>query len=216
MRKIPCLFVREFFGGLPPSLTEEVTPGCEWALAGKGIATRKWDGTACMVKNGNLYKRYDYKAQRRTKALPEGAIPCDPEPDEMTGHWPHWVPVTVAKEDRWHRLAWRHHQVLCYGTFELIGPMINGNREDVSGLEFRAHGADRIRIKIETAGHHGREIPWTFHTIKAILSMLPFEGIVFHHVDDDTRRCKIRRKDYGLPWPVHGDHYDTDVGGKVC
>jgi hypothetical protein len=93
MKKIPCLFQREFRPreggrGVEAVLLETVTPGLEWVLAGEGIATRKWDGTACMVRDGALWRRYDAK---RDKPAPSGGIPCD-EPDEKTGHWPHWVP----------------------------------------------------------------------------------------------------------------------------
>lgn len=49
MKKIPCLFVREFSGPRDSHITEAVTPGCEWVLASEGISTRKRDGTACAV-----------------------------------------------------------------------------------------------------------------------------------------------------------------------
>lgn len=39
----------------------EVTPGCEWVLAGEGIPTRKFDGSACMIENQQMFKRYDAK-----------------------------------------------------------------------------------------------------------------------------------------------------------
>lgn len=44
MKKIPCLFVREFHPradgrGQDFTLIDPVTPGLEWVLAGDGIAT---------------------------------------------------------------------------------------------------------------------------------------------------------------------------------
>ena len=59
MRKIPSLFKRDYEG--TRLVYDEVVPGSEWVLAGEGVATRKWDGTACMVRDGRLYKRYDCK-----------------------------------------------------------------------------------------------------------------------------------------------------------
>lgn len=59
MKKIPTLFVREFFPCHKVKITDQVTPGCEWALAGEGVATRKMDGTCTMVQGGKLFKRYD-------------------------------------------------------------------------------------------------------------------------------------------------------------
>ena len=57
MKKIPTLFVREFENHKIIRVTEQVTPGMEWVLNGDGIATIKWDGTCCMIKNGELYKQ---------------------------------------------------------------------------------------------------------------------------------------------------------------
>lgn len=60
MRKIPRLFVLDRVA--PERLiVNSVTPGCEWVLAGEGVATVKWDGTACLWDRGHLFKRYDAK-----------------------------------------------------------------------------------------------------------------------------------------------------------
>jgi len=48
-----------------------------------------------------------------------------------------------------------------------------------------------------------REVPHeprTFAQLRAFLTMSRIEGIVFHH--PDGRMAKIKRRDYGLPWPV--------------
>src|SRR5262245_46364429 len=102
MIKMPCLFIREFSGRNSFVITEQVTPGCEWVLAGEGSASRKRDGTACFFKGGQLWKRYDAKKDKKTgeyKPPPAGAIPCA-EPDSVTGHWPHWAPL--MEHDYWH------------------------------------------------------------------------------------------------------------------
>ena len=108
MRKMPCLFVREFHDPSRATITREVTPGCEWVLTGEGSASRKWDGSACAVIDRLLYKRYDAKKDRTTGAYklpPRGAIPCD-APDPMTGHWPHWVLVDNSNPaDKYHTEA---------------------------------------------------------------------------------------------------------------
>ena len=54
MRKIISLFQRNYDGDR--LVRNEVVPGAEWVLAGEGIATRKYDGTCCMVRDGKLYK----------------------------------------------------------------------------------------------------------------------------------------------------------------
>ena len=183
MKKIPCLFQRDFTDRRKPVLLDIVTPGCEWVLAGEGVATRKWDGTACMIQNGVLFARYDAK---KGKIPPPGAIPCDPEPDPITGHWPHWTP-TEGPQYQWHREAFTGP--LMDGTYELVGPKVNGNPEHLERHILVRHGMDGVLI-------YGRGFP----DLKAWLETAPFEGIVFHRSNGDM--AKIRRDDFGFSWPV--------------
>jgi hypothetical protein len=183
MKKIPCLFQRVFNGHRAAEITRKVTPGCEWVLAGEGTASRKWDGTACAVIGGVLHKRYDAK---RGKPAPENGVPCQ-DPDPVTGHWPHWVPVDRSNPaDKHHLAAWATHGPLPDGTYELIGPQINGNPEGVGELWFHAHGDCVL------------EPERTFDGLRWFLEVRLIEGIVFAH--SDGRMCKIRRDDFGLPW----------------
>lgn len=193
MKKMPCLFQRDFTDKRRPVLLHDVTPGCEWVLAGEGIATRKWDGTACMVREGKLYKRYDAK---NGKPAPENGIPCD-DPDPVTGHWPHWIPVGDEPESKWHREAcrasdergevmWRQS-----GTYELCGPHFNGNPEGLPYEKFMEHGKCTLHVP-----------HLSFAGIREFLAVTNMEGIVFWK--DGEPRCKIRRGDYGLPWGAKG------------
>lgn len=184
MEKIPCLFERVFDGPRNATLLETVTPGCEWVIGGEGVASLKWDGTACMVRDGRLYKRYDAK---RGKAPPMNAIPCQ-EPDPVTGHWPHWVPVNDgAPEDKHHAKTWAmtgdHVED---GTYELVGPPINGNPEGLTDCALRRHGDTVFQVERTFAG------------LREFLAANRIEGIVFHH--PDGRMCKIRRNDFGIEW----------------
>src|SRR5688572_32673379 len=99
MKKIISLFQRNY--ETDRLVRDEVTPGAEWVINGEGVATRKWDGTCCMIKEGVLYKRYDAK---HGKTPPEGFLPAQ-EPDPVTGHWPGWLKVGNGKEDKYHREA---------------------------------------------------------------------------------------------------------------
>jgi hypothetical protein len=183
MKKIPCLFQRVFNGHRAADITAEVTPGCEWVIAGEGAASRKWDGTACAVIYGVLHKRYDAK---RGKPAPTSGIPCQ-EPDPVTGHWPHWVPVSVqSPADKHHVVAWSSVGGLPDGTYELVGPAINGNPEQATELAFKAHGDVAL------------DVPRTFDGLREYLAENDIEGIVFAH--PDGRACKIRRNDFGFAW----------------
>lgn len=193
MIKIPCLFKRDFTDRKNPILLREVTPGCEWVLAGEGVATRKWDGTACLVKNNKLYARLDCK---HGKPVPAGAIPCTPAPDPVTGHWPHWILVEDQPDLKWHREAWVRmgpgqpapdgtEWIAPDGTYELCGPKVQSNPEG-----FKAH----VLIP------HGKDVfpcPRDFDAIREWLRPLDIEGVVFHRDNGDM--CKIRKDDYGMP-----------------
>lgn len=197
MKKMPCLFVREFHGKQSFTLTREVTPGCEWVLAGEGVASIKRDGTACLVKDGQLFKRYDAKRDRRTgeyKAPPAGAIPCD-DPDPVTGHWPHWVAVDLGNPaDKWHAQAWyAYAAALADGTYELCGPHFNANPEGFEAERFIRHGSEVVHLP---------DGEFAFDWLRSFLVSNAIEGLVFAH--PDGRFAKIRRKDFSLEWPVKG------------
>ncbi len=188
MKKMPCLFVREFHDHRSFTLTTAVTPGCEWVLAGEGTASRKRDGTACAVVGGRLYGRYDAK---RGKTPPPHCIPCD-DPDPVTGHHPHWEPVGDQPKFKWHAEAWR--AVVGVGglpdaTYELIGPMVSANPERQPTHVFVCHGTEELCLPYRT-----------FDDIQRYLAATPIEGVVFAH--PDGRFAKIRRKDFGLAWPA--------------
>src|SRR6185503_7464196 len=125
----------------------------EWVVAGEGIATEKFDGTACLVQGGKLFKRYDAKQQptqpaapgqstpklKAPKPLPAGFVPTQ-DPDPVTGHWPGWVPVGDGPEDKWYRTVLADAAVLPDGTYELIGPKFQTNPHKRETHELIRHG----------------------------------------------------------------------------
>ena len=56
MKKIPTLFERVYDNHKIVGITDKVTPGMEWVLAGEGTATVKYDGSCCAVIDGKFYK----------------------------------------------------------------------------------------------------------------------------------------------------------------
>ena len=93
MKKIGTLFKKD-----PNDLgrvINEINPENQWVFDGEAIATRKFDGTATAIINGELYKRYDVKKGRQ---VPDGAIPCQ-EADAITGHHPHWLKCDRNKNE---------------------------------------------------------------------------------------------------------------------
>ena len=185
MKKIPTLFERIYENHNVVGITTKVTPGMEWVLNGEGVATVKIDGSCTMVLDGKLYKRYDAK---KGKKPPEGAIPCC-EPDQTTGHWPHWVETKANNPaDKWYCNAFINTPQTPNGTYEAIGPHFQGNPYGLSGDILETHGKKII------------EVERTFDGIRNYLLEHNIEGIVFWK--DGEPKCKIKRKDFGFEWPL--------------
>jgi hypothetical protein len=179
MKKIPTIFERDWNGNRA-LVVNEVHEGCEWVFAGEGVATRKIDGTCCMVRSGTLYKR---------RELREGdAVPTDFESvgyDDETKKTVGWVPVGCGSEDKWYREALKRG-VPPDGTYELVGPKVQGNPEHYANHEFVSHG--------QTDTYD--DVPRTFDGLREWMKGRDIEGIVFHH--PDGRMAKIKLRDFGL------------------
>ena len=157
------------------------------------MATEKVDGAACAVINGRLWKRYDAK---KGKTPPADAIACCPSPDPVTGHWPHWVLVDAHnRADRWFVRAYINTPWIedwDDWTFEAVGVHFQGNPYGLDDDFLEPHG--RIKIK---------DCPRSFEGIREWLRVHEVEGIVFW--EGGEPRCKIKRSDFGFPWPVRGE-----------
>jgi hypothetical protein len=190
MQKIISLFQRNYDGdGL---VRDEVVPGAEWVVAGEGHATRKFDGTCCMVQGGKLFKRYDAK---KGKTPPPGFIPAQ-EPDPVTGHYPGWIEVSPARpDDRWHLEAWHMADNGRYanGTYELCGPKVQGNPEKEYLVSL---GCGPLHALIPHGHYLIADAPRDFAGLRDYLRDADMEGIVWHH--PDGRMVKIKVKDFGL------------------
>ena len=194
MNKIPTLFVRD-----PANMsrvTREVTPGCEWVLAGEGIPTRKRDGANVRVVlsnfHGQVLAQYDKRRNVTRKERAEGKEPG-------------YVPVNSDDPgDKWLMEALRGTDMSAWplGSHpcEALGEKIQG------GVEGTAYRLYPFLLRPETLypednGHGLLEKPWTYDSIEAFLrgNGRPMEGIVWHH--PDGRMAKIKSRDFGIKWP---------------
>ena len=189
MKKIISLFVRDF-SCMPAEITREVTPGAEWVTRGEGVATLKWDGTAALWKDGKLWGRFDAK---RGKTPPAGWVECGP-PDAVTGHHPGWVVIGDEPQNRWHREAavkgcdFDGDPLEDGATYEVIGAKVQGNPYNLTSHLLARHG-NFLLLKA----------PRDFDSLRHYFAENVIEGIVWHHADG--RMVKIKRRDFGLPWP---------------
>lgn len=188
MKKIPCLFIRNYETG---ELTTEINPECQWVANGFGVPSRKFDGSACLVKDGLLYRRYDAKAG---KPWPDGFIPAQEACDALTGHFPGWILVGLDPQDKWHMQALSNQSHLFNGTYELIGPKVQSDAE----REYRMaqQNDERMHILVPHGNFGLADWPRTREYLMLQLASLDIEGIVWHH--PDGRMCKITKKALGL------------------
>lgn len=182
MQKIPSLFERDWHGDR--QARDQVTPGCEWVVAGEGRPTRKWDGTCCLIRGGKFFKRYEVK--KGGTAPPDFEPACEVDP--VTGKQQGWVPVGDGPQDQWHREAFASEvRNIIDGTYELVGPKVQGNPEGFHSHHILAHGYN---------DYDSSEVPVAFHELKEWLGARDIEGIVWHH--PDGRMCKVKKRDFGL------------------
>lgn len=178
MKKIPTMFERDWEGDRS-RVIDKPHPDCGWVFAGEGRATRKLDGTCCMIRGGKLYKRRELRAGDKEPPLFERA-----DHDEETGKTVGWVPCDIGAEDKWHMSAFEKEPGLPDGTYELIGPKVQGNPENWMGHQLIHHGS----IAED-------DVPRTFDGLRDWLAAQDIEGIVFHH--PDGRMAKIKLRDFG-------------------
>jgi len=177
MKKIPTLFLRD---DRTHQVVNERTQGTDWVLDPMTIATRKWDGTACLWWNDKLFKRRTVPIDEK---WPEGFSHVGLGSEN--GKIPGWIPITP--DDKWHHEALNgmHYHLARRGTFELVGPKINGNPEGYEKHVLIRHG------DVVYDGIH-----FEFLALRDWLMGVEIEGLVFYH--PDGRMAKIKKKDFGL------------------
>lgn len=180
MKKVPTIFKRDWDGDRS-RVVDAPNPKCLWVFQGEGVATRKYDGTSCLIRDGKLFRRRELKSGQ--------SVPPDFEVadvDEETGKTVGWVPIGDGPEDRWHREAFARALAVVDGTYELIGPHVQGNPEGAAEDILVPHAlADRLD-----------DAPRTFIALADWLGGKNIEGIVWHH--PDGRMAKIKLRDFGL------------------
>ena len=178
MKKIPTIFRRN--PDNPREILNEPHPDCQWVFSGEGIATQKYDGTCVMINLKGYFKRREVK---KGKITPVDFVEIDH--DKVTGKKVGWVPIKQDDpNDKYHILAFIPG--LSDGTYELLGPKVQGNVEKIG---------THVLIKHSTAKIFS-DVPRTFEELKQWLSPIDIEGIVFHH--PDGRMGKIKKKDFNL------------------
>ena len=184
MQKIISLFQRNYDGDR--QVRDEVVPGAEWVQEGEGIATVKWDGTCCMIQDGWFFRRHTVRKGKTAPPHWEAAAGVDP----VTGKQAGWVPVNNSPSDCYHREGLTNSRnvtvgALGNGTYELVGPKVQGNPEGLDRHRLMRHGMARLP-----------GFPRDFAGIRLAFQEEDIDGVVWHH--PDGRMVKIKCRDFGL------------------
>jgi len=191
VKKIPTLFVRD-----PEDrsrVLDQITPGCEWVMAGEGRPTVKWDGTCVMLdENGRWWARREVKPGKQP---PPGYLVV--QHDEVTGKTVGWEPVHQSPFEKYFVEAYDNSggNTLTPGTYELVGPKINSRssyRPDYLPVHLlMQHGWTPLSARLEAGA-----TPLTFTDLRELMRQWPYEGIVWHHPRGDM--AKLKRCDFGF------------------
>lgn len=186
MNKIPTMFKRD--PDNRSTVLPEILPECQWVLDGEGVITRKWEGTCVMLDDeGNWWARREVK-KNKTSPPNYMYISTDKNSGAMMGY----EPIQQSSFAGPHEEALRSmpRNIWDTGTYELVGPKINGNPEGVEIHTLLSHDdAPRFKAKFER----------TFEDLKALVIELGleegWEGIVVHH-EDGQRMAKLKFRDF--------------------
>lgn len=211
MKKIPTLFERD------PAKRYQVVPrltlNCEWVLRGDGFTTIKLDGVNVKVEAGGRLLR---RLRPATGASEAAYVPFLEEDSDYP----------QVKEAYANAVKTSYTNSLREGIYEVYGPKIEGNHQQVTEhMMIRIAPVDsQLMISTLTAGIKrgvGVAVETFFDSVKACLIDSPdIEGIVFHQESGGVpiAMAKIKRKDFGLAWPVQAgtkEGTDAGVGGAI-
>jgi hypothetical protein len=175
MRKIPTLFARD-----PDDMrhvTRHVNPAAKWVLDGDSIATRKFDGTCTMLDDGGRW--WARREVKPGKPFPPGYV--EEETDPNTGKTVGWEPIEQSSFVK--AFSSVEQPPTEPGTYELVGPKVNGNPEGYDTHQLVPHGAWVLD-----------DVPLDFDDLAEWLHAHDYEGIVWHH--PDGRMAKLKKRDF--------------------
>lgn len=175
MRKIPTVYVRD--ADDRSKVTDTVHPDCLWVLAGEGVPTRKYDGTCVMYDGDHWWARREVKPN---KAAPDGYV--EVAFDAVTGKRVGWEPIEQSPFAKAFVAALDTVAMPGPGTYELVGPKVNGNPERAAFHMLLSHADAEVHAHPE----------WAPKDLVRGVAAAGWEGIVWHHPDGRMAKLKAR------------------------
>ena len=185
MNKIPTVFNRN-----PETrrfVIDQINPECEWVINNEGIPRRKYDGT-CVMLDGDR-KWWARREVKKDKTPPENFRQL--QFDEVTGKAVGYIPIEDSSFYKFFLEANRISNQWNLGTYELVGPKINGNPENLDRHEVVFHDG----IRAFPVGHIPSDTAYVYlRRIMNACKNFGWEGLVWTH--PDGRRAKLKVRDF--------------------
>lgn len=198
MQKIPLLFKTDI---QRKYVIPELNPAAAWVLEEPSIAHRKYDGTCLMRDTEDWWSRRSTKEPAKVKNFRPVVF------DSLTGKHFGWEPISQSPFFKFWQEAIGQRPLDCdiidmresayeFGTYELLGPKINGNPEKLKRHRLMPHAhaqqlGDIQHLELDLV----EDVEVAYAELKRALFYLPVEGVVFK--DRKMQRfAKLRRKDF--------------------
>lgn len=183
MNKIPTLFIRNSEN--MKLVTREINPDAAWIFEGGAIPTVKKDGTNIRV---TVVKRQcTHVEKRRNPTREEKALGVEPGYVDASRDEPGDKHIFAAV-DATSFLGWPDGAWPC----EALGSKIQGGIETPHPMLYSFVLAPLVIAE---------PFELTYDGIRDYLATHAIEGIVWHD-ENHYRFAKIKRRDFGFPWPV--------------
>lgn len=198
MQKIPLLFKTD---EQRKYVIPEINRGAELVFKEPTIAHRKYDGTCLMLDDEGWWARRQTKEPAKVKDFKPVVF------DTITGKHFGWEPLSNSPFYKFWQEAHELQPLDCdfldmrdgeyeNGTYELIGPKINGNPEKLKWHRLMPHNRAEQLGDIQMLELHLVQDPEeAYAELKRVLFYLPVEGVVFKD-RNLTPLAKLRRKDF--------------------
>lgn len=197
MRKIPTLFCKD-------QKQRYCIPRYKIVLTPQAVPLQKFDGTAMYLDMQDVWHR-----RLTTKSPPPNFVWCTT--DRFSGKQTGWVPLRAADPFfKQHYEALQNlpldldfmpgHRDERYepGTYELLGPKINGNPERLSTHRLMPHRHAPQISNISLLEIPTLSVEESYTALKITLENIEIEGVVFWENNNDKFApvAKLRRKDF--------------------
>lgn len=196
MKKIPTLFKRAANGFVIPELNEKAA----WVLQEESTALRKYDGVCFMFDGEEWWNRRSWQGRIKQKMDMYGIKPVEYDPNtQKTFGW-----AQDGSFGKYLRQALQYPPVhadavpqaseYLPGTYELVGPKINGNPEGFAQHRLIYHARAEQLSNINSLNLNQLDVQQAYNALAATLSYVLVEGAVFY--GSEGQLAKIKRRDF--------------------